>query len=194
MQPRDRTKDKVAWLVKSPTLLRPVLVWSQFNYQRLWKTVRYFESTWACCPRDLPERKSRPHDNEGIKLDAHGMRPMRFLSACVWFRDVTSFSDASGMVCIRVKTCFYIDASDSLLWLTFTRTQTIPGASEKDVTSRNQTHAPKKRIGHTRMPCASSSWVVVYVIISSLFNHKPHVIVQIFTEFNLNAVYRKETF
>jgi len=26
-----------------------------------------------------------------FKLDAHGMRPMRFLSACVWFRDVTSF-------------------------------------------------------------------------------------------------------
>jgi len=78
-----------------------------------------------------------------FKLDAHGMRPMRFLSACGWFRDVTSFFDASGMVCGRVGTCFYIDASDSLLWLTFTRTQTIPDASEKDVTSRNQTHAPK---------------------------------------------------
>jgi len=37
-----------------------------------------------------------------VKLDAHGMRPMRFLSACVWFHDVTSFSDASGMVCVRV--------------------------------------------------------------------------------------------
>jgi len=32
--------------------------------------------------------------------------------------------------------------------------QTIPDASEKDVTSLNQTHALKKRIG--RMPCASS--------------------------------------
>jgi len=79
---------------------------------------------------------------------------MHFLNACVWFRDVTSFSDASGMVCVRVGTCFYIDASDSLLWLTFTRTQTIPDASEKDVTLRSQTHAPKKRAG--RLPCASS--------------------------------------
>jgi len=35
-----------------------------------------------------------------------------------------------------------------------TRTQTIPDASEKDVTSRNQTHAPKKRRGP--MPCAYS--------------------------------------
>jgi len=32
-----------------------------------------------------------------IKLYAHGMRPVRFFGACVWFRDVTSFSDASGM-------------------------------------------------------------------------------------------------
>jgi len=62
----------------------------------------------------------------GVKLDEHGMGPMGFLSACVWFRDVTSFSDASGMVCVRVGTCYYIDASDSLPWLTFTRTQTIP--------------------------------------------------------------------
>jgi len=42
----------------------------------------------ACCRR--------------VKLYAHGMRPVRFLSACVWFRDVTSFSDASGMVCVWV--------------------------------------------------------------------------------------------
>ena len=35
-----------------------------------------------------------------------------------------------------------------------TRMQTIPDALEKDVTSWNQTHAPKKRRG--RMPCAYS--------------------------------------
>ena len=52
------------------------------------------------------------------------------------------------------RTCFYIDASDSLLWLTSTRTQIIPDASEKDAMSRNQTHALKKRTG--RMPCAYS--------------------------------------
>jgi len=73
-----------------------------------------------------------------VKLDAHGMRPMCFLSACIWFRDVTSFSDVSGMVCVRVGTYFYIDASDLLLWLP----------------SRNQTHAPEKRV--RRMLCASS--------------------------------------
>jgi len=39
------------------------------------------------------------------------------------------------------RTCFYVGASDSLLWFTFTRTQIIPDPSEKDVTSRNQTHA-----------------------------------------------------
>ena len=32
-----------------------------------------------------------------LKLDAHDMRPVRFLSAWVWFRDVTSFFDASRM-------------------------------------------------------------------------------------------------
>ena len=36
-------------------------------------------------------------------LYAHDMCPVRFLSACVWFRDVTSFSDASGMACVRVE-------------------------------------------------------------------------------------------
>jgi len=38
-----------------------------------------------------------------LKLYAHGLCPLRFLGACVWFRDVTSFSDASGMVCVRVE-------------------------------------------------------------------------------------------
>jgi len=40
-----------------------------------------------------------------------------------------------------------------------TRTQTIPNASKKDVTSQNQTHAPKKRTGC--MLCASSFMVTV---------------------------------
>jgi len=38
-----------------------------------------------------------------LKLYAHSMRPVRFLSVCVWFRDVTSFFDASGIVCVRVE-------------------------------------------------------------------------------------------
>jgi len=38
-----------------------------------------------------------------LKLYAHGMRPLRFLGACVWFYDVTSFSDASGRGCVRVE-------------------------------------------------------------------------------------------
>ena len=38
------------------------------------------------------------------KLYAHGMRPLRFSGACVLFRDVTSFFDASGKVCVRVET------------------------------------------------------------------------------------------
>jgi len=39
-----------------------------------------------------------------LKLYSHAMRPLRFSGACVWFRDVTSFFDASGMVCVRVET------------------------------------------------------------------------------------------
>jgi len=31
------------------------------------------------------------------------MRPVRLLGAAVSFRDVASFSDASGMVCVRVE-------------------------------------------------------------------------------------------
>jgi len=43
-----------------------------------------------------------------LKLYAHVMRPVRFLVACVWFRDVTSFSDASGMVCVRIEPVFIL--------------------------------------------------------------------------------------
>jgi len=82
---------------------------------------------WIFVQHQLPKRNSQSREpnrkafayepwNMAVKLDAHGMRPMRFLSACVWFHDVTSFSDASGMVCVRVGTCFYIGASGSLLW------------------------------------------------------------------------------
>jgi len=46
--------------------------------------------------------RTNVHKANSIKLYAHGMRPLRFLGACVWFHDVTSFSNASGMVCIRV--------------------------------------------------------------------------------------------
>jgi len=42
-------------------------------------------------------------NNNSIKLDAHSMRPVHFLSACVWFCDIMFFSDASGMVCVRAK-------------------------------------------------------------------------------------------
>jgi len=41
--------------------------------------------------------------NIGLKLYAHGMRPVHLLGACVWFRDITSFSDASGIVCVQVE-------------------------------------------------------------------------------------------
>jgi len=59
-----------------------------------------------------------------------------------------------GVLNTESRTCFCIDASDPQLGLTVTRTQTIPDSTEKDVTSGNQTHAPKQRTG--RMPCASS--------------------------------------
>jgi len=43
------------------------------------------------------------YQRKHFKLYAHGMRPVRFLSACVWFRDVTSSSNVSDMVCVRVE-------------------------------------------------------------------------------------------
>ena len=89
----------------------------------------------------------------GLKLYAHGMRPMRFLSACVWFRDVTSFPDASGGLRLSMNLLLFWRIRFTAL-TPFTRTQIIPDVSEKDVTSRNQKHASKKRTG--RMPCASS--------------------------------------
>jgi len=46
---------------------------------------------------------SKISDSDSLKLYSHGMRPVRFLSACVWLPDVTSFSDAAGMVCVGVE-------------------------------------------------------------------------------------------
>ena len=80
------------------------------------------------------------------------MRPVRFLGACVWFRDVTSFFDASGMVYVRVKVSQSSESKASIQKQVPTQPQTIPDALKKDVTSRNQTHAFRKRIGC--MPCA----------------------------------------
>jgi len=39
------------------TLLGPVLVWSQQNYQRLLKTVGYFESPGAAVPSSPEEKR-----------------------------------------------------------------------------------------------------------------------------------------
>ena len=47
----------------SPTLLGPVLVWSQQNYLRLLLIVRYFGSSWGCCLCDSPQWKPG-HENE----------------------------------------------------------------------------------------------------------------------------------
>ena len=61
---------------------------------------------------------------------------------CVWYGLRSSRSESEQWVwCVNIET-------------SSTRTQTIPPASEKDVTSHNQTHAFKKRTG--RMPCAFS--------------------------------------
>jgi len=38
-----------------------------------------------------------------FKLYAHGMHPMRFFGRMRWFRDIRSFSDASGMVWVWVE-------------------------------------------------------------------------------------------
>jgi len=54
---------------------------------------------------------------------------------CVWYGLRSSKSESKQWVW-----CVNIDTGST--W-----TQTIPDASEKDVTSRNQTHAPKKRTG-----------------------------------------------
>jgi len=59
--------------------------------------------TLECLRAPITGCEAFPCTQQSIKLDAHGMRPKRFLSACAWFRDVTSFSDVSGMVCVRVE-------------------------------------------------------------------------------------------
>jgi len=136
--------------VPPPTSLIKVVNSGSFHWAlSLFINCRFMPGLRRSCCRWL-ESKASPEVDVLSTSFASALRcmhtacvPVRFLSVCVWFRDVTSFSDASGMVCVRVGTCFYIEASDSPLWLTFARTQTIPDASEKDVTSRNQTHAPK---------------------------------------------------
>jgi len=91
--------------------------------------------------------------HQWLKLDAHAMCPVRFFSACVWFRDVTSFSDAPGMVCVRVGACFYRRIRLTALnhfYSNADHTRRI--RKGRDVTKSDA--SPKKRT--RRMPCASS--------------------------------------
>ena len=48
----------------SPTLLGPVLLWSQQNYLKLLLTVRYSKSPYDCCPATLPRGKAGMKMNE----------------------------------------------------------------------------------------------------------------------------------
>jgi len=50
-------------VITPPTLRGPVLVWSQQNYLKLLRTVRYFEYSHSCCHSDPPQRKSG-YENE----------------------------------------------------------------------------------------------------------------------------------
>ena len=66
LNPRESDPDAVQGLggvTASPTLLGPILVWSQQNYLKLLLTVRYSKFSYGCCPRNAPLRKSG-HENE----------------------------------------------------------------------------------------------------------------------------------
>ena len=55
-------------LTTSPTLLGPVLVWSQQNYPGLLLIVRYFGSSWGCCPRESPKGKAGTKLSESMSV------------------------------------------------------------------------------------------------------------------------------
>ena len=56
-------------LVTSPA---PALMWRQQNYQGLLITMRYFESSWGCCPRDTPQSKNG-YENEWMCIVCYGV-------------------------------------------------------------------------------------------------------------------------
>ena len=65
LNPRESDPDVVqgpVGLTTSPTLLGPILMWSQQNYLKLLLIARYSKS-YGCCPTTLPMRKSR-HENK----------------------------------------------------------------------------------------------------------------------------------
>ena len=57
------SKDQVEWLTTSPTLLNPVLVWSQQNHLRLLLIMGYFDS-YCRCPRGPPRGNGGTRINE----------------------------------------------------------------------------------------------------------------------------------
>ena len=102
-----------------------------------------------------------------VNLDAHGMRPalfgrMRLISwrhVLFWFVWYGLHSSRTGFYIDRSGPRSSRSESEKWVWSVnietgSTRMQTVPNASEKDVTSRNKTLALKKRMG--RMPCAYS--------------------------------------
>jgi len=45
-----RGQPRLDGMITSPIWLGHVVVWSQQNYQRLLKTMRYFDTSCSCCP------------------------------------------------------------------------------------------------------------------------------------------------
>jgi len=88
---------------------------------------------------NLPKHYGAGPPEERGPMQLHRLHRLRN-GPGVWYGLRSSKSESEQWVwCINIETGS-------------TRTQTIPDASEKDVTLRSQTHALKKRTG--RVPCA----------------------------------------
>ena len=83
-RPQWLSKDQVEWTTH-PTLLGPVLVWSQQNYYlRLLLPVKYSESSQGCCHRDPPDRKSGNENKSVKKWMNEFFTPVYFM--LLWYR------------------------------------------------------------------------------------------------------------
>jgi len=103
-----------------------------------------------------------------ITLYPHGMRPVRFLSASVWFRDVMSFSDVSGVVCVRVAPASVLMhqtyCSDSRLL------ERRPYQTHQKRTWRHEIRRMRQKNRTGRIPCASRFAKQARIFILLTFN------------------------
>jgi len=133
----------------SPTLLGPVLMWSQQNYLRLLKTVTYFESFQVWCPCNPPETK-----NKYTKINEWN----NFIDLSLYFRyDI--LANGGGAVTVTFSRNSFVDTSVTVFlpWNNYVIAPTTVMRTQSEPNEPSEVHGT---CDTSRLPPPASSLLV----------------------------------